>query len=39
MKKSIYVGIPIPNWRVVDIDTPEDWKRAEILFKTLKKYK
>ncbi|CAM8380926.1 pseudaminic acid cytidylyltransferase [Candidatus Methylopumilus planktonicus] len=21
----------IPNWRVVDIDTPDDWKRAEIL--------
>lgn len=38
MKKSVYVGIPIPNWRVADIDTPEDWKRAEILFKTLKKY-
>lgn len=38
MKKLIYVGIPIPNWRVVDIDTPEDWKRAEILFKNLKKY-
>jgi len=38
MKKSIYVGIPVPNWRVADIDTPEDWKRAEILFKTLKKY-
>jgi N-acylneuraminate cytidylyltransferase len=37
IKKSIYIGIPIPNWRAVDIDTPEDWKRAEILFKTLKK--
>ena len=37
MKKSIYVGIPIPNWRVSDIDTIEDWKQAEILFKTLKK--
>jgi pseudaminic acid cytidylyltransferase len=38
MKKSINVGIPVPNWRVADVDTPEDWKRAEILFKTLKKY-
>jgi len=23
-------GYPIPTWRVVDIDTPEDWIRAEI---------
>ena len=37
MKNSIYVGIPIPNWRVADIDTLKDWKRAEILFKILKK--
>ena len=22
----------VPNWRVVDIDTPEDWRRAELLF-------
>lgn len=26
------VGYCIPGWRVVDIDTPEDWNRAEILF-------
>ncbi|KAA6232060.1 pseudaminic acid cytidylyltransferase [Chlorobium phaeovibrioides] len=26
------VGYIIPNWRVVDIDTPEDWDRAELLF-------
>lgn len=24
------LGYTIPNWRVVDIDTPEDWVRAEI---------
>jgi pseudaminic acid cytidylyltransferase len=24
------LGYRIPNWRVVDIDTPEDWERAEI---------
>jgi|TARA_B110000971_G_scaffold210626_1_gene238029 pseudaminic acid cytidylyltransferase len=24
------VGYVIPNWRAVDIDTPDDWKRAEI---------
>ena len=25
------VGLVIPNWRVVDIDTPEDWQRAEAI--------
>ncbi len=25
----------IPEWRVVDIDTPEDWERAELLYTTL----
>lgn len=25
------LGYVIPNWRVVDIDTLEDWKRAEVL--------
>jgi len=29
------IGCVIPNWRVVDIDTPEDWRRAEVLFKSL----
>lgn len=24
-------AIVLPNWRVVDIDTPEDWERAEAL--------
>lgn len=24
-------GYAIPSWRVVDIDTPDDWERAEIL--------
>lgn len=28
-------GLVIPQWRVVDIDTPEDWRRAEILFNTV----
>lgn len=35
---SIYssgIGYVIPNWRVVDIDTPEDWLRAEKLFKSI----
>lgn len=26
------VGYVIPNWRVVDIDTEDDWVRAQILF-------
>ena len=30
------VGLVIPNWRVVDIDTPEDWHRAELLYQFLK---
>lgn len=25
------IGIVIPQWRAVDIDTPEDWERAELL--------
>lgn len=27
------LGILIPNWRVVDIDSPDDWIRAESVFK------
>ena len=27
--------VVLPKWRVQDIDTQEDWKRAEILHKTL----
>jgi len=29
---SCGLGYAIPNWRVVDIDTPEDWKRAELIY-------
>jgi len=25
----------IPNWRVVDIDTADDWKRAEYMFRSI----
>ena len=28
-------GLIIPQWRVVDIDTIDDWCRAELLFKTI----
>jgi N-acylneuraminate cytidylyltransferase len=27
--------VSIPSWRVQDIDTPEDWKRAELIFQAL----
>lgn len=27
------LGMAIPNWRVVDIDSMDDWKRAENIFK------
>ncbi len=27
--------VPLPAWRVQDIDTPEDWTRAELMFKAI----
>lgn len=27
------LGMPIPNWRVVDIDSSDDWLRAEQIYK------
>ena len=27
------LGMEIPNWRVVDIDSIDDWKRAENIYK------
>jgi pseudaminic acid cytidylyltransferase len=32
------VGYAIPSWRVVDIDTPADWERAERLAARLKNH-
>lgn len=29
------IGVEIPSWRVVDIDTPSDWERAELLYNAL----
>lgn len=29
------VGLRIPNWRVVDIDTVDDWARAELFHKAI----
>jgi len=31
------IGLIIPRWRVVDIDTPEDWEMAELLYRTLER--
>lgn len=28
-------GLVIPQWRAVDLDTPEDWRRAELLHQVL----
>jgi len=30
------LGMEIPNWRVVDIDSIDDWKRAENIYKAQK---
>ena len=38
-KKNIHsngISIIIPNWRVVDIDNENDWKKAELMFKNFK---
>lgn len=32
---SAGLGFPIPHWRVVDIDTEDDWKRAELIYRAL----
>lgn len=29
-------SIELPQWRVVDIDTPADWHRAELLYRALR---
>jgi pseudaminic acid cytidylyltransferase len=29
------LGMAIPNWRVVDIDNQDDWRRAELIFKAI----
>jgi pseudaminic acid cytidylyltransferase len=31
------VGMVVPNWRIVDIDNADDWKRAELLHEVLKR--
>ncbi len=29
------IGYIIPNWRVVDIDTSDDWVRAELIYRSI----
>lgn len=29
------IGMPIPHWRVVDIDSEDDWQRAELIYQAL----
>ena len=38
LKKNnrINIGIKIPGYRAVDIDYPDDWKKAELLFNKIK---
>lgn len=30
-------GLVLPRWRVHDIDTPEDWRLAELMYETLRR--
>lgn len=30
------IGVPIPRWRVQDIDTEDDWIRAELMYAAMK---
>tara|TARA_B100000700_G_C15017537_1_gene844070 strand:- start:979 stop:1695 length:717 start_codon:yes stop_codon:yes gene_type:complete len=39
LKKAQRVGLKIPNWRTIDIDNLDDWRRAELMFKFMKKNK
>ena len=29
------IGMVVPSWRFIDIDTEDDWRRAELIFQTL----
>lgn len=35
-KRDKIIGIKTDWWSAVDIDTPDDWKKAELLYKTFK---
>lgn len=30
------MGLEVPSWRVIDIDTPDDWHRAELIYRAFK---
>jgi pseudaminic acid cytidylyltransferase len=30
------LGFPVPHWRVIDVDTEDDWRRAELLLGALR---
>lgn len=30
------IGFPVPHWRVVDVDTEDDWRRAELVLSLIK---
>ncbi len=32
------LGYLIPNWRVVDVDTLDDWTRAEFIYRSIMKH-
>ncbi|MBT8621876.1 pseudaminic acid cytidylyltransferase [Polynucleobacter paneuropaeus] len=32
------IGLEIPEWRAVDIDTPADWHRAELMYSAFEKH-
>lgn len=38
IENSKRIGLELPCWRVIDIDTIDDWKKAEIMFKSFKNY-
>ncbi len=29
------MGYEIPSWRAIDIDTPDDWQRAELIYRAI----
>lgn len=34
---QVGVAMAIPEWRAVDVDTPSDWRRAELLYRVLQR--
>jgi pseudaminic acid cytidylyltransferase len=38
IENSKRIGLELPSWRAIDIDNSDDWKKAEIIFKSFKNY-